>query len=352
MNHKLAGLLMAAAITPACAMAEVNYAGDIYLGYGNAGDEEGALAALSYTLSNEQELGNGFKLTYKAGIAARTNQDAVGEIDNDNLDLEFGLDMGAGGKLTVTTFNPHGQKPWADGEIMDRGSVGVFPAIQPRFDGVGGVKAIVDNGTVVKAEGEAIVKYENHFGKLGVEIKADPFGVYGPYSGAETADLPDAQIKLTYPTQLGIYSIAANDQNDYLLNFVFPNVAPGLTVIGNLEVNNNDWNDTKSEVVASYRSENTGLFKGAFAIYALDSNSDVFVLSTNWGADNWNLMVGGDSHGDLAVEGSYKVNDRIEVLAGWDNGHDFIEGFNDAFNPPVFAPARDSGFEVGVRMTF
>jgi len=70
-------------------------------------------------------------------------------------------------------------------------------------------------------------------------------------------------------------------------------------------------------------------------------------LNLTFGADAWEVKLAGDTDGDFALEGSYAFSENSSLLFGWDNGHDMMEGFDDAaFPAPVFAAPRGSAFEI------
>lgn len=350
---------LALAAAPQIALAEFKLGGEVYLGYGDAGDdEEGALTTASAYVTDTLDIEGVGKLEYKLQANYRSNQEDIGYIDDNIGDFSVSLDMGSGGKLGMSTFGTLGQKPWADGEIMNRGSVGVFPSVPRRFRAIGDKTLLVIDGETHKVQEDFRITYENRFGSTGLEIVADPFQLYGPVSGdhvvtADGTDRPTAQIKLTQPTPFGIYSIMGNDLGDIQAEVAYPVPDSGLVVIGSYAANGDDADLFNSDVTAVYHTDNAGWFKGFFATYTRGSfDLEKFVLSTEWGTDDFRLLIGADSDEDYAAEASYNLGKNAVVYAGWDSGHAFLNGFDDAYEPPVFAPERDGSYEFGIKITF
>lgn len=357
-NYALKFVVTALAITPIAAQSEVDFGGESYLGYGNAGDDLGGLSTLSIYATNQLEIGALGTLDLKAQANFRSNQDEIGYIDDNHIDFSASLDMGQRGVLSLSTFGTLGQKPWADGEIMDRGSVAVFPAVPRRFRAIGDVAALTVDGSMQKVQEDLRIRYENHFGKLGVEVAADPFHAYGPVSGDDVVtvdglDRPTIQAGLSYPTEFGIWKVKANDLGDTQIDLIYPIKGSGLVLAGSYASNGDDRELYNADLTAIYHTENAGVFKGFFATYTEGTfDLEKFVLSTEWGGEQWSLKLAGDSDENFAAEASYNISDDITGFWGWDSGHALIEGFDDAYNPPVFAPERSAAYEAGLKITF
>lgn len=195
-----------------------------------------------------------------------------------------------------------------------------------------------------------MLNYSNKFGKLGVEILANPLGTF---DGTEVAGAAKVEATLKYPTSKGIYSVRLNDQKDVELQVVLPLREQGLTLIACHAINEGDWDDSRSNLIAMYRAKNMGVFKGGMIAHAMEDGNQRTVLNLNFGYEDFGLKLAGDTDGDFAVEGSYAFSEATSVKFGWDNGHDAFNGFDDSAIPaPVFAPARGSAFEVALVHTF
>ncbi|SLN60211.1 hypothetical protein AQS8620_02707 [Aquimixticola soesokkakensis] len=350
--------LTALALSPTLAAAEVKFGGEAYLGYGNAGDASGALAQLSVFATESFSFGDLGTLEAKVQANLRSDQDDIGYIDDNYVDFSAALDMGPNGKLSVSTFGTLGQKPWADGELRNRGSVAVFPAVPRRYRAIGDKAALIVDGELQKVQEDFQIKYETHFGKLGVEMTADPFQIYGPVYGDDVvttdgSDRPLGEVKLTYPTAFGIYAFKANDLGDAQIDVVYPVKGTGLVLAASYASNGDDRALYNADLTAIYNTKDAGLFKGFFATYTKGTfDLEKFLVSTNWGGENWDVKIGMDSDQNYAVEGGYKISDTMTAYAGWDSGHEFLEGFDDRYEPPVFAPERRESYEFGLSITF
>ncbi|RPE71993.1 hypothetical protein EDD53_1130 [Pacificibacter maritimus] len=352
MTKFLTTCAVAALALPAASFADVTTGGEVYLGYGNLGIQgDGILSEVSTFVAGDHTLDNGFVLEFKAEATLRSHQSEIGGLDDDNIDLSMSLDMQSAGKLSFTTFNESGY-PWATGEIKDRGSYAVFPTVRKAY------QPVFDTATIggVVTDREMMFKYENRFGKLGFELITDPTRTFGSTTDLDDDEIPTSEIKLTYPTEFGIYSIEANDIKDVRAQVVLPLPKAGVTLIANHEWHGES-DRTRTRLTGIYRAKNMGAFKGVFLTHGFDQDdNNKTILSTNWGGDKWNLKVAADSDGDYALEAGYQITDSLSLLAGYDSGYEntgFIgDGHDPAASPPASAPARDEAFEIGLKLTF
>lgn len=345
MNVLNKAAILGIAMLPAMAQAEVKFGGEAVLGYGEIDGKGDGYGILSLTGTDTYEFDSGVKLTWNLRARGRTDQDDIGQVDDNNLDGSVEIDFGAGGKFGLTTFNDFGQYPWADGDLYNRGSVGVFPVIKKRYDGVADSQF---NSKREKVDPDLLLTYSNRIGKVGVDIVANPMATWDGNEESEMAGkFPTLEGKLTLPTKMGIYSIAYNNVEDAELQAVFPVRSLGVTIIGRRSINEGDWSDARNNLAVMYRAKNMGVFKGLMLAHAWDDAANRTMLNLAFGGEKWEVKVAGDSDKDFAVEGSYAFTDKASFKFGWDNGHDFREGFSDAsFPAPVFAPARKSAFEA------
>ncbi|MEN8833534.1 hypothetical protein [Pacificibacter sp.] len=354
MNKFMTTCAFVALIAPAAAVADVKTGGEVYLGYGNQGYHgDGMLGEISTYVMGDHTLDNGYVLEFKAQATLRTDQDMIGGLNDDNIDLSLSLDMQSAGKLSFTTFNEGGY-PWATGDVKDRGTYAVFPTVRKAY------QEVFDSTTVngVATDREMMFKYENRFGKLGVELITDPTRTFGSSTNLDDDEMPTSEIELTLPTDFGIYSIEANDIKDVRAQVVYPIRKAGVTLIASHELHGES-DRTRTRMTAIYRAKNMGVFKGVFLTHGFDQDSNSkTVFNTNWGGENWNAKIATDSDGDYAIEAGYDISDNLSLLAGYDSGVTNPGGPNstghDPANPiaPAFAAARDAAFEIGLKLTF
>lgn len=359
--------LAAAVLVPVSAQAEFNTSGSLYLGYGNvaAGGEEGGIGILSLQVDGKHQLSEAVELTLKGNLYGRTNQDDLPLVRDEPYDLELGLDFGAGGKLRFTTYGRCDAKapPWVEGDLGNRGSIGVHPAVAPKFRCVGGNVPIFNAGPLV-ADTNAYFAYDYHNGPFGLELYYNPFLSYDRWSGDDAhtvvgmtvpgdGDLPpQGEIVLSYATKPAILFAGSNDLGDWFGRAVIPVPAADLAVIYTHQYQNVSDNQHSDAFVLDWKPKDMGVFKGLFGLYVQDQTKDNLVLSANFGGDSWSFGFGADLDGDVAIEGGYKFNDNLEFVFGADNGFETNDGFDFAGFPPPFAEGRGSAFELGVRMTF
>lgn len=346
MNKFCSTILCGLMVAPVAAQAEVEFGGEVVLGYGETAGTGSAYGIVTLNATDTQTIGS-VDLTWSVQARGRTDQDDIGKLDADNLDASVELDFGTGGKLGLSTFSENpADFPWADGELFNRGSIGVMPTIAPRFDGVADTQIAAG----AKSDPDLLLTYSNKFGKVGVDLVANPLGTF---DGTEVAGVAKVEGTLKLPTSMGIYSVRVNDLKDAEMQVVFPMPKQGLTLIARHAINEGDWDDSRTNLVAMYRTKDMGIFKGAMLTHAMDANNKRTVLNLNFGYDDFGFKIAGDTDGDMAVEASYAFTENTSLLVGWDNGHDARNGFDDAAIPaPAFAPARDSAFEVAFVHSF
>lgn len=353
MNKFCSTLIGSVMLMPAAAYADPTFGAQLVLGYGEVEGEGDSYAIVTSTVTDTHVFDSGVELTWNLRARGRTDRDDLGALDADNIDASLEADFGAAGKVGLTTFaQPVHDFPWADGELFNRGSIGVMPVIRKRYDGVADSQF---DRPFNKVDPDLLLTYSNRFGPVAFDLVANPLGTW---NGTDEDDLisgpvPLIEGKLTLPTDYGIYSIAVNDLHDAELQAVYPMRDIGLTLIARHSINEGDWTDSRTNLAAMYRAKNMGIFKGAMLAYATDDTADRAMLGLTFGYEALSVKVAGDTDGDMAIEGDYAFSDATSFMFGWDNGHDAMEGFNDAaFPAPVFAPARGSAFEVALVHNF
>lgn len=345
-------------VLPTVAQAELKFGGQAVLGYGEVDGTGEGYGILQLNLGNNYDLG-GTKVSWDLRGTARSDQDDIGQVEDNYIDGAIEFDFGGGGKLGLTTFiETYDQKPWADGDLFNRGSVGVFPVIQKQYDYVRDSQFTAGGPTGSKVDPDLLLTYENRFGKIGFELTANVLGTWDGYDRDEMADGADhfavAEAKFTLPTEgKGIYSLLLNDIGDAELQVVYPRPDLGLTLLGRHSINEGHFEQYRTNLAAIYRPKDAGLFKGVFAAHSFNDTANRSVLGLAFGDDKWEVKVAGDSDGDLALEGSYAFNDSTSFLFGVDNGFSNAggpgDGFDDeAFPAPVFAAERGSAFEIAL----
>lgn len=362
MKHLFKTVCCSALLLPAVAQAELQFGGQVVLGYGEVDSDGDGYGILDLTASNEHDLG-GTKLEWKLRGRLRTDQNDIGEVEDNNIDASVSFDFGAGGKLGFTTFvETYDQKPWADGDLFNRGSVGVFPVIQKRYDGVRDSQFTAGGPGGQKVDPDLLLTYSNKFGPIGFDFTWNVLGTWDGFKKSEmaggAAEFATAEAKFTWPTQgYGIYSLQFNDIGDVEAQVVYPMREKGLTFIGRYSFNEGHFDQYRGNLAVVYRPKDMGLFKGAFLAHAFNDTASRSVLSLAFGKDKWEVKFAGDTDGDFAIEGAYDFTDKASLQFGWDNGFDNAggpgDGFDDdAFPAPVFAAGRGSAFEIAFVQKF
>lgn len=362
MKHLLKTICCGALLLPAAVQAEEQIGGQVVLGYGAIDGVGQSYGILDLTASNEYDLG-GAKLDWNLRGRLRSDQADIGKVEANNIDASFGFDFGAGGRLGFTTFiETYDQKPWADGDLYNRGSVGVFPVLQKRYDGVRDSQFTAGGPTGQKVDPDLLLTYSNRFGSVGFDFAWNVLGTWDGFQRSEmdngAAEFALAEAKFTLPTEgYGIYSLEFNNIGDAQAQVVVPMRDKGLTLIARHGINEGQFDQYLTNLVAVYRPQGMGLFKGAFLAHAFNDTAKRSVLSLGFGDDKWEVKIAGDTDGDYALEGAYNFTDQTALQFGWDNGFANAggpgNGFDDtAFPAPVFAAARGSAFEVALAHKF
>ena len=357
-----------AIVLPMAAAAEFDFGGEVYLGFGSGDGTivDGGFAEVTLEGSTKFELGSIGTLDVKAAVVLRSHQDeldstmsrtgAETHIDDDIFDIEFGLDLGRAGKLTFTSFNDGSGPPWADGELRNRGSRNVWPAVSPLF------RAIKDEDYEfpnAKAQRDFAFLYDVSFGKVDLHIEADPIGTFNGWD-KDTAieDVASVSAQVSVKTDIAKFRVTVNDLGDYKIGATKV-WGPGEFIIATERQYRADTGDTRNAIALIHNARDAGIFKGFFAAFAESTQFggiNNFVFSTNWGGEKWGLMVATDKHLDFAVEANYEIMDNIEFFAAYDTGFansGFIgEGFDFDGTPPPSAVGRGDNFELGLSFTF
>jgi len=364
---KYAWAIMACLITiPATASAEVKLGGSVYLGYGNnrADGSEGTTAVGSLTFEDSVPLGAA-TFFYHGELILRSDRDDLSYLRDEPYEVEFGLDFGRGGKLSVSTYPRCGALPnnWPDGDLNDSGNVAVHPRLPPEFRCIGG------DINIMKAGGRAVdtdvyLKYSNSVGPLGVEIYADPWQSYNGWQGEDarsiinstgpgTGDMPpQAEVELSYATPLGIFKAGLNDLGDKTAKYILPIPSAGLTMVLDHQNRDTSGNHVINVAVIDWQTKDHPWFRGIWGIYLKDSRDENAVLGLNFGQDKWSLGIGADADGDWALEGGVKLSENIELVAGADSGYGPGDGMDFKVFPPDAATPRGKAWEIGLRMVF
>lgn len=351
-------------VLPNVAPAEMKFGGEVVLGYGDVDKgpidhgTQGSYGILDLTLENEHDLG-GVGLKWNLRGRGRSDQDDIGKVEANYIDAAVEFDFGTGGKLGFTTFvESYDQKPWADGDLFNRGSVGVFPVLRKQFDGVRDSQFTSGGPSGQKVDPDLLLTYSNDFGRVGFEFTANVLGKWDGRKGSQMANNGDnfalAEAKLTLPTKgYGIYSAEFNDIGDIQAQVVYPMRERGLTFIGRYSINEGHFEQYRANLVAIYRAKDMGYFKGAFLAHAFNDDANRSVLNLKFGKNKWEANIAGDTDGDFALEGSYSFTDNTSLLFGWDNGFNNSggpgDGFDDdSFPAPAFTPGRGNALEVAL----
>jgi hypothetical protein len=364
-------LLLAASsaiVLPMAAAAEFEFDGEVYLGFGSGDGTivEGGFAEVTLEGKTQFELGTIGTMDVRAAAVLRTHQDELDattsrtgdetHIDDDILDIEFALDMGSAGKLTFTSFNDGSGPPWADGELRNRGSRNVWPAVTPLF------RAIKDEDHAfpnAKAQRDFAFLYDVSFGMVDLHIEADPIGTFNGWDkDTATEDVASISAQANIATDIAKFRVAANDLGDYKLGATKV-WGPGVFIVSAEHQREAETGDTRNSIAFIHNARDAGIYKGFFAAYAESTKFggiNNFVVSTNWGGDKWGLMIATDKHFDVALEANYEVKENIKVFAAYDTGFansGFIgEGFDFDGTPPPSAVERGENIEFGVAFTF
>lgn len=363
MNQLFKTVCCGVILLPGLAHADIDFGGQVVLGYGEVEGEEGeAYSILDLTLANEYDLG-GTKIEWSLRGRVRSDQDDIGEVEDNNIDAAVSFDFGSGGKLGFTTFvDTYDQKPWADGDLYNRGSVGVFPVLQKQYDGVRDSQFTAGGPLGEKVDPDLLLTYENRFGAVGFELAWNVLGTWDGYEASEMANGGDefalAEVKFSLPTEdYGIYNLRVNDIRDVEAQVIYPMPQRGVTLIGTYTINEGNTDEYRGNVAAIYRAKDMGLFKGAFLAHAFNDDNSRSVLSLAFGNDVWEVKVAGDTDGDYALEGAYNFTDNAALQFGFDTGFENTggpgNGFDDdAFPAPVFAQGRGNAFELALVYKF
>ncbi|TNH14109.1 hypothetical protein [Halomonas sp. BL6] len=343
------------------AYAEIDFSGEAYLGYGNAagGEEPGTekgLAVLDLMASERSQLDNGHEFYWRARLRGRSDREDISGVDNRIFDGEISYDMEEAGTITVTSFNEENDRPWADGEIMNRGSVSVHPVIRKTYRSVeDSIPISVGNGYEVR-QPDILVQYGNSLNNFFFEANAAPLGTYGGADADERVyrndEYSEIDARIGYKFENVTLSYRRNDLQDNKIEAHARLAQYGLYFGARYETQNDDSSIFHRGGSVSWRPKNMGYLKSISYFYGQNDMIHNNVLSVNVGGNRWRVGLATDRHSDWAIEGAYDVNERLQILAGIDSGHDFREGFDPAYKPPVSAPERGDSFEVGVRMKF
>ena len=357
-----------AIVLPMAAAAEFDFGGEVYLGTGSGDGTivDGGFAEVTLEGSTEFKLGTIGTMDLKAAAVLRSHQDELDattsrtgdetHIDDDIFDIEIGFDMGKAGKLTFTSFNDGSGPPWADGELRNRGSRNVWPAVSPLF------RAIKDEDHAfpdAKAQRDFAFLYDVSLGQVDLHIEADPIGTFNGWDkDTSTEDVASISAQIEVKTDIAKFRLAANDLGDYKVG-ASKVWGPGTLIVAAEHQNQAGSGDTRNSIALIHNARDAGIFKGFFAAYAESTQFggiNNFVFSTNWGGEKWGLMVATDKHLDIAVEANYQVMENVEVFAAYDTGFansGFIgEGFDFDGTPPPSAVGRGENIEFGVAFTF
>nr|WP_321507214.1 hypothetical protein [uncultured Celeribacter sp.] len=357
-----------ACLAPSIAAAEMTTTSSLWVGYVDDGyGNSGEYVTGDFDLKGSYDVGAGVKAGLDVGFNLTYDGATGAQLEGALDDYTVSLDFGRFGKLSYTSeqrcdtlpyfhVDGHVKRP---GELYD-GATPVNIAVVPKYRCVGTGAALINagNGAPGILLANDYLKYENQFGAWGVEAYYDHNLAYDDVSGDDAAtlvnfgDMPaQAEITLRYSSSFGIYSASVNDLGDFSLIGVLPLPKAGLTFVAFYEKQNTDGNDELFGVNALWQSQNTGIFRGLHGLYMKDEVEDKLILQANFGADNWNFSVVGDSDGDYAMEGAYQLSERAWLTAGYGSSFEAGDGFDlmESF-PPTAAASRDAAFEIGLRV--
>ncbi|MXN17897.1 hypothetical protein GR170_08625 [Pseudooceanicola sp. GBMRC 2024] len=350
--------LALAAALPLAARAEgIDYAPQLYLGWGNTGDHDGALAIATLDARTRYALDDGVTLSLHGRVRLRSDQEVLGYVDDDPLDLEAVLDFGAGGRLTLSSFSRYTGYPWITGDLENRGDLSVFPVIAPIYQGVADLTGVLHDGHVVRADGASYLQYDNDIGPVSVMVRADPQMRYGPVAGSGVRDgdgnrLPRAETSLTFHGAHLELKVMANDIGDSIYALTWKDALPGTSVTLGQQVGDGDFDTRMTNVAVNWMPQGLGALRRVFALYDHYDGDMDYVISAWFGGPAWQLGLSVDDDFDTAATLSYRINRTYEVLVGIDSGHAAYNGFDPGHFPPPVTAARAAALELGLRATF
>lgn len=356
-RHLFAAAVIAMAATTS-AHAEFKLGGEVILGWGSAGVEDGAYGLGTLDGTYTTTFDNGWDLDGLLRLNLRSFQDEIDYLDDNHVDFRATLDMKEWGKLEAGSFKPWENRPFADGDWFNRGGFNVYMGTAPAYRDVFASKAArASDGTVYQVFPDAYLRYDNKLGPVGLTVTLDPLRRYGPFHADDMLDeQPWGDAKLEYGFGRNGIFLQGNNLGDLVLGARV--VAGDFMLMGLRQMREGKWTWYRDQYLAFYnapkgnalRLKSIGMGFSDMRNPYLHDHIGIFGL--NFGTEQWELKFGADTQGGLALEGRYGVTEKLDLFAGWDNGYGYYEGFDDAYEPPVSVPERGGAFELAMRYRF
>lgn len=295
-------------------------------------------------------------------------------------DFTLYLDTGAYGRLSFTSENRCTplDVTFIDGDILDDGQNNFYQGGDDAVhDGLPSRMRCVGDAGSFNTPTANYLRYTLDSSFFTFDAFWNPGGKYTTWQGRSLPDTPPFnsiqgatwELGGTAKTDLGQFSLSLNDLNDMLYRAVVPWRTYNLMLVASHEVQGAGGDGVKGSsrtlLSANWSPPNLGSFKGIGLSYqGLDpagerfpfSDFDRYVIQINFGGSGWSTSIATDQDADWAVESSFDLNERLQLLVGVDSGFsDQFTGFDSvtAGRGANGAPPRDAvSYEVGLQVTF
>ena len=334
--------------------------GEVLLTYGNThyGDND-FLGAAKLNFSGAAPMGD-VRATIRGEVNYRTDMDDLPPDFDDTVNVEVALETGIGTFGYSTYHRCAGVGfPWTDGDVGNLGSANIHPWVPPTFRCAGGIGVYFADGGLAADDH---FFYKHNIGKFAVNAWYDPdLNFEGEdRSDVDTVDgepAPSFEADVTYDAGFARFMLGGNDRGDYKAKVTVPVAQTGLELAY-------EYNKTKAGlewdghiVTAMYFAKPGSILRmvRADAWYVENELGDTFdnwMVDVRLGQGDWELGLAYEGQGNFAAEGSYKINDSLSLVAGYDNGFETGDGWSAAFGPATSVPGRGDSYEIGLKMTF
>ena len=334
--------------------------GEVLLTYGNThyGDSD-ILGLGRLNFSGATAVGD-MRATVRGELVIRSDADDLPADMDDPLNVELALET-AYGTFGYSTYHRCAGVgfPWTDGDVGNLGSANIHPWVPGTYRCAGGIAVYAGEGGL---GGDDHFFYRNQLGGLSVNAWYDHDLNYENIDrrGVDTLDGEDApkfEAEVAYDFGPLRAFAGKNDVGDYKLGFSAPVGQTGVNV--SYEYNHLDAATvmTGHVLTAMYMPKNPGILRviRADAWHVESETGDTYdnwMVDVRFGQGDWELGIGYEGQGNIAVEGAYKVTDNLSLVAGFDNGFDDGDGWSAAYGPPTAVPSREGSYEIGLKMSF